>query len=106
MNKDTEANKQLRVTIATEAFNKSCIIFCSDTQEYYTPREFVDSGIIVDVKELDTRKYYGNISLENAKQALQRQAKDLKAANEKYQAFSQKILSAFDLSPVGKSKGK
>ena len=33
-----------RLKIAQEAFDSGCMIFASDSQKWYTPREFVNSG--------------------------------------------------------------
>jgi len=92
-----------RLNIAMKAHELGCLIYSSDTGEWYTPREFVES----DEKVVYTRNgltEYHNFSTFYAKFAIESELSKLHKAEERFQKFMTKVQKAFDYTSKPKLK--
>jgi hypothetical protein len=94
---------ELRCKIAKEAFESGCLIFVTGDR-WYTPREFVDSKVVVDIKKLDTREYYENVTKHTVKHAISHQLTKVRETEKQFEVFMNKVLTAFELHPIKKNK--
>ena len=92
-----------RLKIAQEAFDSGCMIFASDSQKWYTPREFVNSGeqLIPMRAGLDSHR---NITRFYPKYAIQKMLEDKEEADRVFKEFMLKLVDAFDITSKPKSK--
>ncbi len=100
--KNSEAYKD-KLNLAMKAYDSGCIIFSHDTKKWYTPREFMDSDESVVFKQLGMEKQT-NFTLISPDHAIKRKLEDLHKAEQDFDAFMRKILTAFQLSPVKERK--
>lgn len=92
-----------RVSLATRAFASGCIIFSSDTKEWYTPREFVESNEVL-IKSTLALQDYSNMTLLFPKTVVGKELEILQKAQERYNKSMDRILTAFELKPIPKGK--
>ncbi|RZK64292.1 MAG: hypothetical protein EOO92_27710 [Pedobacter sp.] len=97
---------ELRVLVAKEAFNSRCMIWSVDDQKYYTPREFVESDVVVEVRFIDSRRYFSNITMFAPEYAIKQELERIKETQTKVDLFIQRVFTAFELQPIVKTQKK
>lgn len=93
----------LKKKFALDAFKSNCLIYANE--KWYTPREFMDSDFVLEEKQIGMQKYH-NATRHSVKSAVLRKLEDLRKAQKDYEEFMQKVVKAFDLSPVEAKKNK
>lgn len=101
-NKESKLYKDKRA-FAMRAYNAGCVIYTQGTRKWYTPREFMDSDETIEVKTFGSQDY-ANVTLMYPKHAIEKRLEDLRKAQEEFDAFMEKMMSAFELSPKQKPK--
>ncbi len=96
--KNSEAYKD-KLKLAMKAFNAGCIIYSHETECWYTPREFMECEERVVYKTLGMEKHT-NFTLLYPEHAIKKKLVDLHRAEQEFDAFMQKMLTAFTFSPV------
>lgn len=101
-NKDSKLYREKR-EFAMRAFNGGCVIYTHGSRKWYTPREFMDSDETIEVKTFGSQDY-ANVTLMYPKHAIEKRLEDLRKAQEDFDAFMVKMLTAFELNPKPKPK--
>ena len=93
--KDYEARKKL----AVRAFEKGTLIYSTASRKFYTPREFLDSNekVVITKNGLDE---LCNCNLIYPKSAVERKLEDLQKAQQEFDRFMKKLMTAFELHPL------
>lgn len=96
--KNSEAYKD-KLKLAMKAFEAGCIIYSHESRHWYTPREFMDCEEKVVFKQLGIERYT-NFTLFYPQHAIKKKLEDLHRAEQEFDEFMRKMLTAFQLSPV------
>lgn len=95
--KNSEAYKA-KLKIALKAFDTGSLIISTETQKWYTPREFMESNERVQVKTYGMQEY-SNFTLHYAQNAIKKKLEELHLAQAELDAMVEKVLTAFEFSP-------
>lgn len=95
-----------RSKLALKAYNDGCMIYSSDSQSWFTPREFVDSKEVIVYRSYAGNTSVANMTLHYVKSAIQAEEERLASAVKRNQEFMEKVLNAFDLHPTGRKSSK
>jgi hypothetical protein len=95
--KNSEAYKA-KLKIALKAFETGSLIVSTETQKWYTPREFMECNERVQVKTYGMQEY-SNFTLHYAQNAIKKKLEDLHRAQAEFDAIVEKVLTAFELHP-------
>lgn len=96
--KKSEAYKD-KLAIAMKAFEAGCIIYSHESKQWYTPREFMDCDERVVFKAMGMEKHT-NFTLLYPEHAIKKKLEDLHRAEQEFDAFVQRMLTAFQFSPL------
>lgn len=96
--KNSEAYKD-KLKLAMKAFEAGCIIYSHESKQWYTPREFMYCDERVVFKAMGMEKHT-NFTLLYPEHAIKKKLEDLHRAEHEFDAFMQKMLTAFKMSPV------
>lgn len=92
-----------RKILAIKAFETGCMLFSSDTQKWYTPKEFLASDEVIKTETYSMHKY-SNIVLHSPKGAIAFELEKLHKANKEFDSFLNRVFNAFEMHPIGKDK--
>jgi hypothetical protein len=96
--KNSEAYKN-KLKVAMKAFEAGCIIYSHESKQWYTPREFMDCDERVVFKAMGMEKHT-NFTLLCPEHAIKKKLEDLHRAEQEFDAFVRKMLTAFKFNPV------
>ena len=93
--KDYQARKRL----AVKAFESGTLIYSTYSHKFYTPREFLDSNekVVITKNGMDE---LCNCKLHYPKNAIERKLEDLRRAQDEFDSFLKKVMTAFELHPL------
>jgi hypothetical protein len=75
----------------------------SDTQKWYTPKEFVESNEIIKSDSYALQEYT-NIVLHYPKNAISWHKTRAQQSQKDFDSFLERVMNAFELHPIGKGK--
>ena len=99
----TDPEYEARKKLALKAFQHGTLIFSTASQKFYTPRDFLASNekVVITKNGLDE---LCNCTLIYPKSAVERKLEDLHKAQQEFDEFIKKLMTAFELHPLKSNK--